>query len=518
MEYSGPVSLADLEADLALSDDDTTDQHWPPMELHTQCSGSTPWQPQVDVPPSANQPSSTSTKRSLNETSNTSAPSSPAPKSLKSNEPSPTTPPSSANPAPDNSPRDGFSPPAFAPRTDYVKLLFCENPTVDTKLRWLSDVTKSFHLDRELAEVKMSAVTSRFVYVSRKRADIIESATKGNFLSLKLQVEDSVERPRKFPTYLITRFPVGVDPSLAKELPGVYTARRFHQYGTPINRLVITWSLPQPPPSEFTFSFLPCLPACELRRMKDEQPWCYKCWAIGHISRYCTAPSERCGWCSGTHDSRTCPHRSAPQTTTADGASTSGQPSPSSGDTLRWKCPRCHEPGVNVWHGCTRRPPPAASAVNALPHAPPPSRQAPPPPPRPRPGAASLPSATTTTESPQVTALREAVAKLTARCSAIEARFEAIDARFAAIEASIASIQAEQVTASRTLDTLVESNHALVTTITTFSERLNTIAVNFEKLNTRFPEEPPRRKTRTSANPTPPSPLASRSPKGKIQP
>lgn len=179
----------------------------------------------------------------------------------------------------------------------------------------------------------MSAVTSRFVYISRRRVDIIDSAVKGAFLSLKLEVQDSIERPRKFPTYLVTRFPVGVDPSLAKELPGVYTARRFHQYGTPISRLVITWSLSDPPPSEFTFSFLPCLPPCELRKMKDEQPWCYKCWGIGHISRYCSAPSDKCGWCAGTHDSRTCPHSTPSQPTSADGASTSKQPSLSTADT-----------------------------------------------------------------------------------------------------------------------------------------------------------------------------------------
>ncbi len=52
MEYSGPASISAVETDLALSDDeDITDQHWPPMDLNKQCSGSTPWKPQVDVPP-----------------------------------------------------------------------------------------------------------------------------------------------------------------------------------------------------------------------------------------------------------------------------------------------------------------------------------------------------------------------------------------------------------------------------------------------------------------------------------
>ena len=75
----------------------------------------------------------------------------------------------------------------------------------------------------------MSAVTLRFVYISRRRDDIIKSATIGDFSSLKLDLQDSIERPRIFPTYFVIRFPVSVDPSLAKELPGVCAALRFHQ-------------------------------------------------------------------------------------------------------------------------------------------------------------------------------------------------------------------------------------------------------------------------------------------------
>lgn len=112
-----------------------------------------------------------------------------------------------------------YAPPAFAPRAKYVKPLFRGNPTVDMKLRWLSGVTETFQLDRELAEVKMSGVTSRFVYISGQCKDIIERVTNGEFLSLFQDVQDSVERPMKFPTYLITCYPVDVDPSLAKELP-----------------------------------------------------------------------------------------------------------------------------------------------------------------------------------------------------------------------------------------------------------------------------------------------------------
>lgn len=207
----------------------------------------------------------------------------------------------------------------------------------------------------------MAAISSRFVYISRLRPDIVESVTKGEFLSLSLEVQDSPERPRKFPTYLLTRYPVGIDPALAKELPGIHTIRRFHQDGTPINRLLVTWSLPDPPPPTIAFSFLPCLPECELRRMKDEQPSCFRCWGTGHISRYCSA-AERGAWCSGPHDSRTCIHRNPP---TAADPSASSQAEPPLPSTTKWKCPRCQQEGVNVWHGCARRqqvPPPSRDA------------------------------------------------------------------------------------------------------------------------------------------------------------
>ncbi|XP_064120272.1 uncharacterized protein LOC135224879 [Macrobrachium nipponense] len=221
-----------------------------------------------------------------------------------------------------------------------------------------------FSLDRELAEVKMSAVTSRFVYISRHRLDIINRVKGGEVLSLVLDVQDDVNRPRKFPTYFITRYPVDVDPSLAKELEGVHTVRRFLQDGKSINRIVITWSHPDPPPPFVNFSFLPCLPSCELRRMPDEKPWCFKCWGIGHISRYCAAP-EKCAFCAAEYDSRTCPHRPPVPPTVVDSSSastSSSLPLPTP-DSSHWKCPRCNEPGVNVWHGCTRR---SGSASNQL--------------------------------------------------------------------------------------------------------------------------------------------------------
>ena len=189
----------------------------------------------------------------------------------------PPRPPASVSPAAASVSRPLPSPsrlPAFAPRLEYAKLMFEGNPGVDIKLRWLAEVNRVFGLDRTLAEVKMSAVTSRFVYISRKRSDIVQRVTAGEILSLLLVVQDSPERPRKFPSYIITRYPVEVDPSLSKELPGVYSARRFHQNGKPLNRIVVTWSLPEQPPQTFDFSFLRSLPSCEKCRLLNDSPTC----------------------------------------------------------------------------------------------------------------------------------------------------------------------------------------------------------------------------------------------------
>ncbi|XP_076058517.1 uncharacterized protein LOC143035533 [Oratosquilla oratoria] len=86
--------------------------------------------------------------------------------------------------------------PAFAPRDKYVKLAFSGNPSTEVKLRWLSIVTKTFHLQRDAAEVKMAALTSRFIYVSRQRTDILDRITTGEFLSLPPLPQDSPERPQ----------------------------------------------------------------------------------------------------------------------------------------------------------------------------------------------------------------------------------------------------------------------------------------------------------------------------------
>lgn len=183
MEPLGPVTLVDLDADLALSDEAAMEHDdWPPLRLANQ----------VSLP----------VKRPISHNSDSnSEPSSPAAKASKqrgSSDSQHAIPAQNSSPPPPPPLMDSsrVAPllsashlPAFAPRVDYVKLLFKDNPSVDLKLRWLSEVTRNFQLDRAQAEVKMAAITSRFVYVSRRRTDVIDSVTSGEFLSLTLELQ-----------------------------------------------------------------------------------------------------------------------------------------------------------------------------------------------------------------------------------------------------------------------------------------------------------------------------------------
>ncbi|KAK4314876.1 hypothetical protein Pmani_013870 [Petrolisthes manimaculis] len=97
-----------------------------------------------------------STKRHMEPDSDSSSDSpSPMAKSSKSNETSPVcnTPehhlPQLANLRTSTMPAPAT--PAFAPHTDYVKLIFRDNPGIEVMLRWLSEVVRMFNLYRELA-------------------------------------------------------------------------------------------------------------------------------------------------------------------------------------------------------------------------------------------------------------------------------------------------------------------------------------------------------------------------------
>ena len=87
--------------------------------------------------------------------------------------------------------------------------------------------------------------------------DIVKSVETGEFLTLKLAIQDLPARPREYPTYLVTCYLVGINSTLSMELSGIYNSRPLRKNGQPITRIVITWSLPVSPPS-IAFSFLPC--------------------------------------------------------------------------------------------------------------------------------------------------------------------------------------------------------------------------------------------------------------------
>lgn len=62
--------------------------------------------------------------------------------------------------------------PAFSLREEYTKLLSKDNPSLDNMLRWLTEVNRTFNLDRNNAEVMMSSITSCIVYIFQYRTHI----------------------------------------------------------------------------------------------------------------------------------------------------------------------------------------------------------------------------------------------------------------------------------------------------------------------------------------------------------
>lgn len=73
----------------------------------------------------------------------------------------------------------------------------------------------------------MSAVTSRFVSISTCHQDVIDRVMKGEFLALHVETQDSPERSRKFPLYLLTHYLGTIDLSLAKQHPGIHSVLAF---------------------------------------------------------------------------------------------------------------------------------------------------------------------------------------------------------------------------------------------------------------------------------------------------
>ncbi|KAK3891810.1 hypothetical protein Pcinc_004280 [Petrolisthes cinctipes] len=159
-------------------------------------------------------------------------------------------------------------------------------------------------------------------------------------------------------------------------------------------------------------------------------------------------------------------------------AASTSEPSPPE-DTSRWKCPRCLQPGVNVWHGCTRRQVQARVTTIAPPQPPPPPQSAPP----------------TSPASPPDLALRKSVATLMARCTALENCFSALEAR-------IDGLVATQAANDSKLSTLVEAQQAIISTVTTLTEKMDTVASRLEKLFESVPSPGPSSSPGRSSAPT----------------
>lgn len=105
------------------------------------------------------------------------------------------------------------------------------------------------------------------------------------------------ERSGKYASYILTQFPIDFD--------SIHSICRFMQDGSPINCIIVIWSLPEPPPSEISFDYHPYLLPCEVPKLHNDQMLCNICWDTGDISKYCSN-SPKCAWYADEHDSKTC--------------------------------------------------------------------------------------------------------------------------------------------------------------------------------------------------------------------
>ena len=157
MEYTGPATLSDPHMDLTIHEENFQDEeHWPLLssppiiDAHDVDSEAVASTSKVDIIRSGARP-----KRNLEEGSNSGiqAFSSAAKTSKPNPTSSPTSTPTSTRKQPPSQHRAvdstrALTPPAFAPRADYMKLAFRENPSVETKIRWLADVNRTLNSPR----------------------------------------------------------------------------------------------------------------------------------------------------------------------------------------------------------------------------------------------------------------------------------------------------------------------------------------------------------------------------------
>lgn len=151
------------------------------------------------------------------------------------------------------------------------------------------------------------------------------------------------------------------------------------------------------------------------------------------------------------HDSCAYIHRNPPS---AAASTSSCQDSPPMNDA-KWKCPRCHLSGVNVWHGCTGRSTIPRNPNSTASHMPTHASLPAPAPPCP---TDSGPAPT------QVSALQKAVDSLNslrdslaALLNSTEARFDAIETRFDILAASLTDLSTKLATNNTTFKSLIEA-------------------------------------------------------------
>ncbi|MPC75818.1 hypothetical protein E2C01_070215 [Portunus trituberculatus] len=145
MAFSGPATLSELEEDLALSEDESYDGAFPALPRsqgqaspvgHNKrrmddmlTSHDESRSPPAKLPKHRKDSDDTqAAPRQLRHLLSLDAPLPPPPRFVEQSRPT-----------------------AFAPREEYVRLLFSGSPSVETKLRWLAEVNRTFNLDRQAA-------------------------------------------------------------------------------------------------------------------------------------------------------------------------------------------------------------------------------------------------------------------------------------------------------------------------------------------------------------------------------
>ncbi|XP_069176770.1 streptococcal hemagglutinin-like [Procambarus clarkii] len=147
----------------------------------------------------------------------------------------------------------------------------------------------------------------RSVPTARSDEVTISALLQGRVGGITFSKADSPERSRRYREYLVTSYPHDLDISHAKELPGVYSARRIKSGGKPLNRIVIVWKHETPPPSHHTF-LGPYRPACPITRWESSAVMCFKCQHFGHVAKHCQS-SGTCAFCAANHLTKECPNK-----------------------------------------------------------------------------------------------------------------------------------------------------------------------------------------------------------------